>query len=87
MKEVFGIIKKLDSMHYVVNNAITGEDITSLFRSDMIEKAAQLGQALKYNEEQDAYRLTYADFLAPLTKAIQELDTRTQALKLRVGLV
>lgn len=51
MKEVFGIIKKLDSMHYVVNNAITGEDITSLFRPDMIEKAAQLGQALKYNEE------------------------------------
>jgi hypothetical protein len=42
--------------------------------------------ALKYNEEQDAYRLTYADFLAPLTKAIQELDERTQTLKLKIGI-
>jgi hypothetical protein len=42
--------------------------------------------ALKYNEEQDSYRLTYADFLAPITKAIQELDLRTQALKVKVGI-
>lgn len=42
--------------------------------------------ALGYNEEQDAYRITYADFLSPLTKAIQELDERTQALKLKVGI-
>lgn len=42
--------------------------------------------ALKYNESQDAYRLTYADFLSPLTKAIQELDEKTQALKLKVGI-
>lgn len=42
--------------------------------------------ALGYTESQDAYRLTYADFIAPLTKAIQELDERTQALKLKVGI-
>lgn len=41
---------------------------------------------LKYNEDKDAYRLTYAEFVAPLTKAIQELDERTQALKLRIGI-
>lgn len=41
--------------------------------------------ALGYTESQDAYRLTYAEFLSPLTKAIQELDTRTQALKIKVG--
>jgi len=40
---------------------------------------------LGYTESQDAYRLTYAEFIAPLTKAIQELDERTQALKLKVG--
>jgi hypothetical protein len=42
--------------------------------------------ALGYTESQDAYRLTYAEFLAPLTKAIQELDIRTQALKVKVGI-
>ena len=42
--------------------------------------------ALGYTESQDAYRLTYAEFLAPLTKAIQELDIRTQALKIKVGI-
>jgi len=42
--------------------------------------------ALGYTQSQDAYRLTYAEFLAPLTKAIQELDIRTQALKVKVGI-
>lgn len=42
--------------------------------------------ALGYTESQDAYRLTYAEFLAPITKAIQELDIRTQALKVKVGI-
>ena len=42
--------------------------------------------ALGYTESQDAYRLTYAEFLAPLTKAIQELDERTQTLKVKVGI-
>ena len=42
--------------------------------------------ALGYTESQDAYRLTYAEFLAPLTKAIQELDQRTQTLKVKVGI-
>ena len=41
---------------------------------------------LGYTESQDAYRLTYAEFIAPLTKAIQELDERTQALKLKIGI-
>jgi hypothetical protein len=42
--------------------------------------------ALKYNEDKDAYRLAYTSLLAPLTKAIQELDERTQALKLKIGI-
>lgn len=41
---------------------------------------------LKYNEDKDAYRLAYAELLAPLTKAIQEIDERTQALKLKIGI-
>ena len=41
---------------------------------------------LKYNEDKDAYRLAYAELLSPLTKAIQELDERTQALKLKIGI-
>jgi hypothetical protein len=41
---------------------------------------------LKYNEDKDAYRLAYTSLLAPLTKAIQELDERTQALKLKIGI-
>lgn len=42
---------------------------------------------LLYNEQEDSYRVRYAEFIAPLTKAIQELDERTQALKLKVGLL
>ena len=42
---------------------------------------------LLYNEQEDSYRVRYAEFIAPLTKAIQELDERTQALKLQVGLL
>jgi hypothetical protein len=41
---------------------------------------------LKYNEDKDAYRLAYTSLLAPLTKAIQELDERTQVLKLKIGI-
>jgi hypothetical protein len=41
---------------------------------------------LKYNEDKDAYRLAYAELLSPLTKAIQELDERTQALKSKIGI-
>lgn len=41
---------------------------------------------LGYTESEDAYRITYVEFIAPLTKAIQELDERTQALKLKVGI-
>jgi hypothetical protein len=42
---------------------------------------------LLYNEQEDSYRVRYAEFIAPLTKAVQELDTRTQALKLKVGII
>jgi len=51
MKEVFGIIKKVDSDSYVVLNAVTHEDVTNLFRPDMIVTALTNGQALKYNNE------------------------------------
>jgi SpoVK/Ycf46/Vps4 family AAA+-type ATPase len=51
MKEVFGIIKKIDSDTYVVLDAITHEDVTNLFRPDMILTALTNGHALKYNNE------------------------------------
>lgn len=41
---------------------------------------------LKYDEEKDTYRITYTSFVAPLTKALQEIDERVQALKVQLGL-
>ena len=37
--------------------------------------------ALGYSEDQDAYRLTYAEMIASLTKAIQELDQRLTSIE------
>lgn len=43
-------------------------------------------EGLLYDEAKDAYRVQYASLIAPLTKAIQELDERTQDLKQKVGI-
>jgi hypothetical protein len=43
-------------------------------------------EGLHYDQAKDAYRVQYASFIAPLTKAIKELDQRTQQLKQQVGL-
>jgi hypothetical protein len=43
-------------------------------------------EGLYYDSTKDAYRVQYASFIAPLTKAIKELDERTQLLKQQVGL-
>jgi len=43
-------------------------------------------EGLHYDQAKDAYRVKYASFIAPLTKAIKELDQRTQQLKQQVGL-
>lgn len=43
-------------------------------------------EGLNYDEEKDAYRLQYATLIPSLTKAIKELDERTQQLKQQVGL-
>jgi hypothetical protein len=40
-----------------------------------------------YTESQDTYQITPAEFISPLTKAIQNLDTRTQNLKTKVGIL
>lgn len=40
-----------------------------------------------YTEAQDTYQLTPAEFISPLTKAIQNLDIRTQNLKTKVGIL
>lgn len=42
---------------------------------------------LKYDEVKDSYRVEYTSFIAPLTKAVKELDERTQQLKQQVGLI
>ena len=51
-----------------------------------LEELSENFEALLYDEEKDAYRMQYATLIAPLTKAIQELDKRTQELKVKVGL-
>ena len=40
---------------------------------------------LNHNIDKDAYRMAYADLIAPIIKSLQELDERVQALKLKVG--
>jgi hypothetical protein len=40
-----------------------------------------------YTESQDTYQITPAEFISPLTKAIQNLDIRTQNLKTKVGIL
>lgn len=40
-----------------------------------------------YTEVQDIYNITEEEFIAPLTKAIQKLDERTQSLKTKVGTI
>jgi hypothetical protein len=41
--------------------------------------------ALKYNEDKDAYRITYAHMIAPLVKAIQQTIQRIETLETLVG--
>jgi len=41
---------------------------------------------LKYDEEKDSYRISYTQFVGPITKALQEIDERVQTLKVQVGL-
>lgn len=67
-----------DKEHYGV--------IAQELRQTLNEIGEEFG-GLLHNEQEDSYRVRYAEFIAPLTKAIQELDQRTQALKLKVGLL
>jgi hypothetical protein len=41
--------------------------------------------ALKYNEDKDAYRITYAHMIAPLVKAIQQTIQRIETLETLAG--
>ena len=73
MKEVFGIIKKVDSDSYVVLNPVTHEDVTNLFRPDMIVTALANGQALKYNNEtMRAKRIDVSELPAEAVTATDE---------------
>lgn len=38
-------------------------------------------EALRYNEEKDGYRLSYADMIAPLAKAVQQTAQRLETLE------
>ncbi len=56
---------------------------------ELKQAATDLGEkfdGLLYDEKKDGYRLKYETLIAPLTKAIKELDERTQQLKQQVGL-
>jgi len=51
---------------------------------DVKETIDELGisfDALRYTEESDSYRLTYTDFISPLTLAVQQLACRIDALE------
>jgi hypothetical protein len=49
-----------------------------------IGKSAAKFDALGYDTDKDAYRLTYAEFIAPLIKAVQELDERIMSIENRL---
>jgi hypothetical protein len=40
---------------------------------------------LGHDDEKDAYRLTYEELIAPIIKAIQELNTRLETVEEKVG--
>jgi trimeric autotransporter adhesin len=40
---------------------------------------------LGYDPEKDAYRVTYEELIAPIIKAIQELNTRLEVVEEKVG--
>ena len=50
MKEVFGTVTTEDG-EFIKVVSTNGDDITHLFRDDMIKIAYKEGQGLKYNEE------------------------------------
>ena len=52
-----------------------------------VTELGEVFEGLLYDEEKDAYRMKYETLIAPLTKAIKELDERTQQLKQQVGLI
>jgi hypothetical protein len=41
--------------------------------------------ALGHDEDKDAYRVTYEELIAPIIKAIQELDGRVENLEKSCG--
>lgn len=51
-----------------------------------VTELSETFDGLLYDDKKDAYRLKYETLIAPLTKAIKELDERTQQLKQQVGL-
>jgi nitric oxide reductase NorQ protein len=50
MKKIIGIVKEVDG-ETVVSDLSSGENITNLFRADMITMVLENGQALEYNNE------------------------------------
>ncbi len=61
-----------------------------LLAQDVKNTIEELGidfDGLGHDEESDAYRLTYENFMAPIIKTIQQLQTRTNALKQSVALL
>ena len=51
---------------------------------DVAESLNVSFDAVLYNAEEDRYQLTYEELLAPIVKAIQAIDTRVQALKVKL---
>jgi len=67
------------------DGSLKGEkDNYGFIAQDIKETIEDLGisfDALGYSEEQDAYRLTYEDMIAPLTLAVQQLSKRVDVLE------
>ena len=86
--EIFGIIKETSKgpfvsltggINYAVVDVVTGQDISGLFRADMVHLAREMGNALKYDTDtKRAKRIDPADIPADITKLS---TTKTESVK------
>lgn len=86
--EIFGIIKETSKGPFVsltgqksfaVVDVVTGQDISGLFRADMVHLAREMGNALKYDTDtKRAKRIDPADIPADITKLS---TTKTESVK------
>lgn len=81
MKRQFGVIQVTGNHVVVVNEA--GQDITNLFREDMVKLALENGQALSYNEEtQRGQRISKSELPESFANLEAALATKEQEARI-----